>query len=152
MESSTNYTTVRPQFAMYPPSNCQSSSDSYALDSAMLIPLPDDADDGLQPIDVTEIDNTMTVETVVPTVVMTSKEEQIDAKRKFAKKFLNDCKTALAEYERKNGEIILPLHYSESIQTAASLKLIPVSDPVVTNEQESIDSFQNWATANHMFD
>ena len=118
----------------------------------MLILLPDDADDGLQPIDVTEIDNTMTVETVVPTVVMTRKEEQIDAKRKFAKKFLNDCKTALAEYERENGEIILPLHYSESIQTAASLKLIPVSDPVVTNEQESIDSFQNWATANHMFD
>ena len=119
----------------------------------MLILLPDDADDGLQPIDVTEIDNTMTVETVVPTVVMTSKEDQIAAKGKFAKKFLNDVKTALAKYKRKNGEIILPLHYSESIQTAASLKLIPVTDSsVVKNEQGSIQSFQNWATANHMFD
>jgi len=119
----------------------------------MLIPLLDDADDGLQTIDVTEIDNTMTVERVVPTVVLKSKKDQIAAKRKFAKKFLEDVKAALAEYESEKDEIILPLHYSESIQTAASIKFIPVTDSsVVTNEKESIQSLKKWANANQMFD
>jgi len=36
-------------------------------------------------------------------------------KKKFAKKFINDVRAAVAEYERKNGEIILSPHYSQTI-------------------------------------
>ena len=127
MESSTDYTTVHPEFATYPPSNFVglSSSEFDALDSAMLIPLPEDADDGLQPIDATEIPNTKMLV-----------KDKITAKRKFAKKFFKEIQAAVAEYERDNGEITLPPHYSES--SAPTAPLIPVSDSMITKESELI--------------
>ena len=52
MESLTDYNTVCPEFAMFPRKNKvgQSPSEFAALDSAFLIPLPEDSDDGLQMI------------------------------------------------------------------------------------------------------
>ena len=59
---------------------------------------------------------------VLPTVSDHKRRRFTDAdesaavkKKKFAKKFINDVRAAVAEYERKNGEIILSPHYSQTI-------------------------------------